>query len=276
MCPKVAEACTWVYKLLPYIEEQALFDNWKHTVPIAILLDPSRGNIGIAKDSSTSHDTSALWDLNNPKSFLFGGAVTDYAANIMVIGSVQNTEGDPGATNAHYWFSDTSTWANWKLKRIVDGTSHTILLGTKAMATQTYDSRGKGFIKLSNGTLMETDDEPITNAGIWAGPMGLARGWSPDTMNWIAGDNADSTPWVGVVPGEKYHIKPAHSSWLAGTIEVVQDRPDLDAFNRWGSPYPGGGLFAVADGSVRTIGYDVAPEVFRAWSTPKGGDSVGE
>jgi len=277
MRPELADGCTWAYKILPFIEESALYDRWNHTTPIATLLDPSRGSTGVAASSSPSHDTSHLWDLINPASFLFGGAVTDYAANIGVIGSVQNTEADDGVNySAHYWFSPPSTWANWNLKRITDGTSHTILLGTKAMATQTYEARGKGFITLSNGALMGTDDDPITNAGIWAGPMGTARGWTPDTINWLAGPNSNSTPWVGIVPGNKYHIKPNHSSWLADSFEIVQDSLDLDPFNRWGSPYPGGALFAMADGSVRTISYNVDRDSFRAFVTPNGDDFARE
>ena len=198
--------------------------------------------------------------------------MTDYAANIGLIGSAQNTEGDSGAYNAHYWFSDPSTWSNWKLKRVTDGTSHTIMLGTKAMATQTYEARGRGFIAISNGTLVEKSDEPITNAGIWAGPMGTARGWTPDTIAWLAGDNSDETPWVGTVPGNKYDIKPNHSSWLANSFEVVQDAPDLDAFNRWGSPYACGVLFTMGDGSVQAINYDVQADLLRSLSTPNGDD----
>ena len=240
MRPQLAGGCSWVYKILPYIEEQALYDHWNHTTPIAALLDPGRGNMGLAVGSSAAHDTSTIWDAINPKSFLAAGPVTDYAANIAVIGSVQNTEGDSGAYNAHYWFSPPGTWSKWKLKRITDGTSHTILLGTKAMATQAYDARGRGFVTISNGTLLDKNDDPITNAGIWAGPMGACRGWTPDTINWLAGDNPDLTPWVGIVPGNKYDIKPVHSSWLASSFEIVQDTADLDAFNRWGSPYAGG------------------------------------
>jgi prepilin-type N-terminal cleavage/methylation domain-containing protein len=273
MRPEVAEGCTWAYKILPYIEEQSLFDRWNHTTPIATYLDPSRSSTGVASTSTPSHDTSILWNLNNPNSFLFGGAVTDYAANVGVIGSVQNTVGEDGINfSAHYWFSSPSTWANWGLKRITDGTSHTILVGSKALATQTYDARGRGFITISNGSLVEKSDEPITNAGIWAGPMGTARGWTPDTINWLAGSNSDVTPWVGIVPGNDYPIKPSHSSWLANSFEIVQDREDLDAFNRWGSPYPGGALFAMADGSVRSISYNVDPESFRALATPNGAD----
>ena len=97
MRPELADGCTWAYKILPFIEETALYDHWNHTTPIATLLDPGRGgSSGVAASSSPSQDTSNLWDLINPSSFLFGGAVTDYAANIGVIGSAQNTEGDDG------------------------------------------------------------------------------------------------------------------------------------------------------------------------------------
>lgn len=42
----------------------------------------------------------------------------------------------------------------------------------------------------------------------------------------------------------------------------------------FGSPYPGGGQFAFADGSVRFLPEDIDPEVLRALSTPAGGETV--
>jgi hypothetical protein len=40
---------------------------------------------------------------------------------------------------------------------------------------------------------------------------------------------------------------------------VVQDGPDMVHGNRWGGPHPGGCLFALADGSVRTVPFGIDP-----------------
>ncbi|MDC0936538.1 DUF1559 domain-containing protein, partial [Pirellulales bacterium] len=282
--PAIAAACSWVYKILPFIEQQNLYTNWNHTTSIPSLIDPSRGGIGLAAGSSSAFDTSTSWNPDDENSFTNAGAVTDYAANIGVIGSGMNTEGDgvrsfwPGN-----WFKVANAWDTWDLKRITDGTSNTILIGTKAMATQVYGERGGGFFLMDNGARREKLDAPITCSGIWVGPMGAARGWTPDTVNWMAGANADTTPWKGIVPGNTHPIATRHRDWVAGSHIVVQDRPNLDAFNRWGSPYPAGGIFALVDGSVRTISFDgeaslgsdgdrVDAQVLKAFLTPNGGE----
>lgn len=42
----------------------------------------------------------------------------------------------------------------------------------------------------------------------------------------------------------------------------------------FGSPYPGGGQFVFADGSVQFLREDIDPEVLRALSTPAGGETI--
>ena len=44
----------------------------------------------------------------------------------------------------------------------------------------------------------------------------------------------------------------------------------------FGGPRPTGGMFAFADGHVRLIPTDIAPEVLRALATPAGGEQVPE
>ena len=114
--PETAAACSWVYKILPFIEQQNLYTNWNHTTSIPSLIDPSRGGIGLAAGSSSAFDTSTGWDPDNENSFTNAGAVTDYAANIGVIGSGMNTDGDgersfwPGN-----WYKRPSEWGAWDL-----------------------------------------------------------------------------------------------------------------------------------------------------------------
>ena len=69
-------------------------------------------------------------------------------------------------------------------------------------------------------------------------------------------------------------MNPGWVGWFPFTFEVVRDALDLDAFNRWGSPYAGGGLFALADGSVRTIHYSTDYRVIIPLMTPTGGEVV--
>src|SRR5262245_17251550 len=45
--PKLVQGCGWAYQMLPYIEQQALYNNFSFTSPIPVLLDPLRGGTGL-------------------------------------------------------------------------------------------------------------------------------------------------------------------------------------------------------------------------------------
>jgi len=261
--PQLAEGCSWIYKILPYMEQQNLYDNWSFTAPVKTLIDPGRGGgTGLAKDPYNSADGwNGIWK---------AGPVTDYAGNAMVLGSGMNSTG-PGSPGP--WDKDAKTWNKFgSMSRITDGTSNTVLAGTKAMATQVYNARGAGKFTLSNGSDRDTNDEPITGAGIWAGGFSLLRAHGPDTMAWMAGDNSGNTPWEHMIPGATHKIENGTSGWLRWTYQIVPDKKDLDPFNRWGSPYAGGGLFVLCDGSVRSLNYNLGYAQLGPFLTPNGGD----
>ncbi|MFO0926224.1 MAG: DUF1559 domain-containing protein [Gemmataceae bacterium] len=267
--PAMGEGCSWLYKLLPYIEQGNLHANWSFTTPIKTFLDPGRGGVGLAVDP---YNAGGGWD-----GIWKAGPVTDYAGNAMVIGSGMNTRKNSGGGY------DPGDWTNgnpasWNrnsraLHTISDGTSNTVLAGIKAMATQVYTSRGTGQFTMSNGATRDRLDAPITAAGIWAG-FDLLRGQGPDTVDWMAGDNGGTTVYVDYFPGNNHKINPAHTGWLRYTFEVKRDAPDLDAYNRWGSPYAGGGLFAMCDGSVRSIAHNTGFDIIIPLLTPAGGEIV--
>ena len=150
---------------------------------------------------------------------------------------------------------------------ITDGTSNTIMVGTKALATQVYNNRGSGNFTMSNGATRGTYDDPITMADIWQDTgMGICRAQNQDTVFWIGGTAASP------IPGTRFGFNSGWLSWFPSTFQFVQDAPDLDAYNRWGSPYPGASPTALADGSVRMISYSIASQDVIAYCTPNGGD----
>jgi prepilin-type N-terminal cleavage/methylation domain-containing protein len=264
--PAIAEGCSWAYKILPYIEQGNLYNNFNYTTPIKTFLDPGRGGSGL---------TATPYNPNDNGTIMTTGPVTDYAANELVIGSGLNTTGpldNPGYGND--WTGQPAGWHCFRrtFTGISDGTSNTILLGTKAMATQVYGSRGIGRFTMTSGAQRDKLDDPISNAG--PGVLGLVRAYSPDTVWWLAGVPSapdPNDPYVTDIPGNTYHIA-ANSTWLRWTYVVVQDAPDLDATNRWGSPYAGGGQFALADGSVRNISYSITYKQMIPLLTPTGGE----
>ena len=171
--------------------------------------------------------------------------------------------------------TDSAGWANIntmpcfhrKIPGITDGTSNTFMVGTKAMATQVYNMRGSGQFQASNGALQYTYDDPITMADIWYDTgMGICRAQGPDTVFWIAGTAPSPVPGT-------FGMQSSWVFWFPFTFEVVKDAPDLDAYNRWGSPY-GAAPIAFADGHVQSIGYSIANNVVIALCTPNGGENL--
>jgi prepilin-type N-terminal cleavage/methylation domain-containing protein len=266
----ISPGCPWPYKILPYIEQGNLYDNFTFTIPVKTFMDPLRGGSGLATDKYDPADWHTIYR---------AGPVTDYAANSILIGSGMNTvpsgstyDVPPG------WTGPPSRWNSFhrQLGNITDGTSNTVLLGIKAMATQVYNDRGVGRFTLPNGTTREKYDDPITAPG--PGILGLLRALGPDDTFWVAGNPGPPNPddiYETDVPGSKYRIHdPGWRTWFKNTFAVVRDAPDLDAWNRWGSPYSGGGLFGMADGSVRTLSFNISYKVVIPLMTPAGGEVV--
>jgi type II secretory pathway pseudopilin PulG len=278
--PKWAAGATWPYKILPYVEQGAFYNNWmpdwlnqrytQFQQPLKFLMDPGRGGTGIA---TTKNAAAYTWDApysGASPSLSTTGPVSDYAANAMLIGSGMNTTvitGD-GAGDSGGW-SDLKNMPSFhrKISDVTDGTSNTIMVGSKALNTNWYESRGTGDVTLSNGTKVGAYDDPITMADIWADTgMGICRAQNQDTVFWIGGKAP--SPF----PGAKFGFNTGWLSWFPSTFQFVQDGPNVDAYNRWGSPYPGASPTAMGDGSVRMISYSIPSADVIAYCTPNGGD----
>src|SRR5262249_49585822 len=200
--PKVSPGCTWAFKILPFLEQDNLYKTFVFNSPIKTYMDPGRPGSGV---------TAAQWDGNPDNTIYSAGPVTDYAANSMVIGSGINTDGPTNApVFGPQWVNPpASDWKSFhrRLLAITDGTSNTILVGTKAMATQVYNQRGCNNFTLSNGATNGCNDDPITNPG--PGVMGTLRALGPDDTWWTAGNpgaqNAND-PYATDIPGCQYRL----------------------------------------------------------------------
>jgi type II secretory pathway pseudopilin PulG len=278
--PEVSPGCSWIYKILPYIEQDNLYKNFSFTAPVKVLLDPMRGG-------ASNGLSSVLWDdktnngLNN--TIYQAGAITDYAANAMVIGSGDNETGpvdspdDVSQGGQNDWTHAVSGWHAFHrtLTSITDGTSNTILLGTKMVATNIYNDRGHGkFTDPTNGTLIDKYDDPITAAG--PDQYGTMRGLCPDTTWYIALPVCPPGDPQCVIPGMTYRIRDDWKRWYKNLhFRIMRDTPGIDATNAaWGGPYSSGALVGMADASVRSLSYSTSPDVVLAAMTPQGGESV--
>jgi prepilin-type N-terminal cleavage/methylation domain-containing protein len=264
--PLIARSCAWPYKILPYIEQNNLYNNWNYTTPIKTFLDPSRGGSGLSAQAFVPPTPPAtIPDYGTNQG---AGPVVDFAANGSLIGSVMNTVNDGGNANVPpNWANGPSAFVTYRrtFLGITDGTSNTIMLGEKAMATQVYNQRGGGKYTKTNNTTDDKNDESIMAGG--PGVQGHCRAWGPDTT-WYMATITGGTAF----PGNTFQLQVGWDAWFAGTYGFVQDKPDGASFNIWGSPYPGGCPVAMADGSVRSIAYSTDGNTVVPLSTPSAGD----
>jgi prepilin-type N-terminal cleavage/methylation domain-containing protein len=135
-------SASWLYKILPFIEQDALYKTPNDGTVVKIFLDPVRGNIGL---TSTTTPAQATWGL---APFTATGAVSDYAANGNIV-----TDGY------------TSLKSVFSVSGVQDGASNTIIAGIKALDVNVRAQRG--IPSAANGF-----DESI----YWSGSQGTVRG----------------------------------------------------------------------------------------------------
>jgi len=271
----VVEAATWCIKILPFIEQQNLLTNWipnGFASPIKTFLDPGRGSPGV---SFIAWDSVTNGGINGTT--LTSGPVTDYAVNLILVGSCINTMGPQSApTYVNYPQQQTPAMPFYEFHRnfagISDGLSNTIAVGEKALATQVYSKRGLYNYTASNGASQSSCDNTITDPGNERN--GTARAWGPDTTWYWAGTpsafNA-ANPYQTTIPGSTYSIVSGRN-WVYSIYGATQDKPDIDASNMFGSPYPSGAPILMCDGSVRILPYSTSYNVVIPMCTPNGGE----
>jgi prepilin-type N-terminal cleavage/methylation domain-containing protein len=222
----------WAYQILPFIEEQALFDLGsglsgaarreafvqRLTTPLAIHHCPSR-RLALPYPYGLRH---SILPLNLPSSGVSSAGKTDYAASIgdaldtcCPVEPMSLEQFDSGAFTPpdlpdHTGISFAYTAVD--LGHITDGTSNTYCVGEKYLTPDSY--------------------------------------------------------FDGASPGDNATIYNGHNSDLYRSTNLrfgapLQDRPGLAIKQVFGSVHAAGCHMAMCDGSVRTIAYDIDPEIHR-------------
>ena len=246
----------WVFHVLPFIEEQTLFDFGKGISPwdsaakktahdqrnqrvVSGILCPSRRG---------SELLTPLSGRVNCNSTPF--AAIDYAANTgdegvpnhrIPSGPGTMAEGDNPTSPVTVWGGvsahlPTSQWTGVVFQRsqiairdITDGTNSTYLLGEKYV--------------------------------------------SPDHYRGYSGNAADPLPYGNLAPAF-IGFDSTQSRWTGDFDAPLQDRPGFHDYQRFGSAHPGGFLMAFCDGSVHSISYEIESTVHGRLGSRKDGSII--
>lgn len=268
--PGGAQGDTFFVRLLPYMEEQTIYDNWSfvnRALNSQTDSSPAAKQIGPLLCPS---DVPAEKVVNIPASAqstaTFGGyySVTSYAGNHGTInyfavsaagcGPTSTDDGmfyicaPPGSlAGVEYIHPNGSKFRPDKgvaLKTVTDGTSHTLLFGERYNSDPVFDAKYSSF-----STLM------IHQWALWG--------------------------WTGGIKGT------GHAMRSGGYTPVINKQSDTctlgsptccqdERLRTWGSGHPGGANFVMADASGQFISDSVNPTTLTAISTRNGSETPPE
>lgn len=285
---------SWAYAILGYLEETNAFAtpfdpvtvaNSGYSQAVMTFMCPSRGRL--APQFNAGSDT--FW---GPKTWTFNQnwaptpgtpattpllnlnwGKTDYAGNYLMMPNV-------GTTDLRR-FSDRPPAptppllggaANYPItpSDVTDGTSNTILVGEKAVAIGAYDTGGWVW------------DEPIFAGGSGGTSRGVPTSYS---RAWLAANTTngpDSNEFVPFYndpcPLSFGYLPFYYPSFLIPDSDPLNDglavAGHMQSANNWGSAHFGGVNFLFADGSVRTLSYNVDRVLFQGLLTPAGNNDA--
>ena len=268
-------------RLLPYMEEQALYDRWD----FATTATGSRANNSLNETSPAAQIISTLIcpsDRVEKKVCYFPSAITTGGNNMTFPGyyAITSYAGNHGTLN--YYFgtispcnpSSTSTddgmfyivsapgtfvgvcydrpngkpcqyqYKGVSLKSVTDGTSHTLLFGERYNDDPYFD-----------GSLTGTSGLKIGEWCLW--------GWTGGKKG--TGQVMRSSGWDKVAINQQ-------SSGCVASPACCQD----SRLRTWGSGHPGGAVFVLVDGSTTFLTDSVNPAVLSAISTRNKAEDIPE
>jgi prepilin-type N-terminal cleavage/methylation domain-containing protein len=245
--PGIKGTGSYLYQILPYVEQAPLYKSWNFTadpgpnqypskapfnasayptlnVSVPTYLCPGRGRVGV----------HLLENAQGSPAFDCGGPVTDYAINTNINFPPTNTfltnNGNTDAPDMRR-----------TIQGIMDGSSNTILVGGNAIYVTQYQDGGDNV------------------SGLW-------------DESWARGGYGGS--------GRMGHYSSSNTATGLATYVLVQDQQPPPAgqtkttTGTFGGPFSGGALTAFADGSVHLINWSVAPQTLCYLLVPNDGHPV--
>jgi prepilin-type N-terminal cleavage/methylation domain-containing protein/prepilin-type processing-associated H-X9-DG protein len=228
----------WVYNLLPYMEQENLYelasdgdpinmttpqkDGARETVrtPLALLNCPTRRRSILYPMSWANNRTLIAYNATNNQSSDNVCARTDYAAN-------------SGSNSSNQYFGGPSTLAQGD----APGYGWQSTAGLNGVSFQRSEIRPAHV----------TDGETFT--------IMLGEKYLRPESYLTGGDAADNESMYTGFNNDNYRL--AHPSF-----PPMQDTPGYSHYGRFGSPHPAGCIFAFCDGSVRKLSFNIRPELY--------------
>ena len=250
-----------MHQLLPYVEQDVLWDRWDQLDFSANRLEPG-GTVEWVGEHFFKQVVMTMVCPSNPGT-LWNEAVdpadsgryfrNHYYGAAGTRGYPRRNDSRPSLYNPFYpnianptpstsytaladgIFTQNKQYA---MRDALDGTSNTLLLGERRFEDRVFDS---------------LPDERIRDWG-WA---------------WFG---AQGDCFLGTGVPVNFQLPENFASLDSGTQQLLYD----DRINAYGSMHPGGAQVALVDGSVRFISETISPITFRALGTRAGGEVLGE
>jgi prepilin-type N-terminal cleavage/methylation domain-containing protein/prepilin-type processing-associated H-X9-DG protein len=233
--PAPTQRWSWMYQILPYIEQANAHDqtvdaNVRLTA-IQMLNCPSRRPptvVGAIILSDYAGNAGITWCPADDVSTWTGSIIPGLLNNLTPVPPV-------------------------KIASITDGTSNTLLLGEKFVATDQY-----------------------TTGGEW----GDNNGWNHGN-SWITTRNATHQPRQDTLSSTATQEQPVPNynapgiNGRCGPWGLGPASGGGGYYDYWGSPHPGGFNASMADGSVRSVSYSIDIQILRNLSHRSDGSVIG-
>lgn len=234
----VQSGFSWMYHILPYVEQQTIYDLAANADPTA----PGKSNTGNNAVGAAMPPIYVCPSRRAPTLYS-GSHRSDYAGNAGERNPAAGLRSGAPNSGARGVLRQIDS-SGWKLtiERIKDGSSNTLMIGEKALHPSAHGSEGG-------------DNER------WSNP-----GWDEDIVRFGAiRVPAESNLQEGLPP-----IPDLKSAHLDGASWIKPATRHGERFNQWhpffGSSHAAGMNGCFADGSVQFLSYTIDAEVFRRLS----------
>jgi len=269
---------SWGTAILPYLEQQALFDQFDHNrapfdpplgsatnvaviqTPVAAFVCPSAPG-GIDREYRGSGALDAATDANLQAmgfdQIEWYAAPSDYCATESIRGGYRRLSGDTSLGTAlgvlpehmNFAFAGVTDTLVTKFADILDGTSNTFIVGERTGGDKIYEGAN------------------VADVSAMASALGIAE-WQ------VVGGNGGG--WGDVLNGELDFQGSVHGAVTAGVFTTGPCAINCSNVRElsFHSFHPGGANFVMADASVQFITETITPAAFAARYTRSGGEII--